>query len=158
MTKIYNISGKWNNDFTTEVFEKQNVWSGKLIVNESGQARGLILFPYRKFAKQRYVEGIFDDSILEFTQYSIKNPEAIVDYKCVKKDMEFVGYVEKDGEENNIVGRCSVLLQEVMDFSLEALENFASTINIYHERCVGEDCKEQNLLLLPHFFPSSAEE
>ena len=163
MTRIFNISGKWNNDFTTEVFYKQNIWKGKLIVTDSGQARGLINFPYRKFGKQRYVEGIFEDSILEFMQYSLKAPEAIISYKCVKKGDEFVGFVEKDAEENNITGRCSILMQELVDFPTESLKGFESTMDIYHRRCVGDEPLTsenipEDLLILSHTYLSPAED
>ena len=99
MTKLKNIQGYWN--MSGEVnFNNNDMWEGKLLLEDDGWFEGIVVDPNSSYKKDRFVFGVYHPEkvieLLKFTPISVSAPFVFHGTKTEEGydgEFEVIGYL-----------------------------------------------------------------
>ncbi len=91
MSKIMNITGYWNMDWSGQYNEK-DMWEGKILLEEDGWFEGLVVDPYSSYKEDRFVFGVyFPDKFIKLYKMTPLNISSPFVFSAFKEKDEYNG-------------------------------------------------------------------
>lgn len=142
MSKLFNIKGFWNMSNNYK-FNKQDMWEGKILLEDDGWFEGIVVDPNSSYKQDRFIFGVYHPEkiieLLKFTPISVSAPfvfHGLKDDKGYRGQFEQIGYI--GSYPCGVCHICTQCANQIKDNVEADIEELRSKIDSYKENIMDE--------------------